>query len=396
MADAAPRHGDLLRRAEAELARVVSDVPLPEPRVGFLDAPAEDFARFFLPSRPSEDLRRSLRRSEGFWTRTFARELRFLRPALRIRPETLHRVASHSASAGAPGTVATRWGRSHNWSGAVISARDGMTFRSVSAAWTVPEARRPTDAAAVASRGGPPGGEWKASVWIGLDGFRRGSLSLPQMGTASEIGPGGAARAYLWVQWWVRGAFFGEVEVGNFEVSPGDRVHAFVEAFTRTRVGFTAVNVAQGTAATVVWDAGVAVTSTAGPVELSASDTGDRALTPVEGRHAVWCVERPSVMPTDAEIAAGAQPHQAEAYRLPDIGGGVFEEALALMRPPGAGANRSVERDLTAARYIRMVDPRPTARPPTVALLASPDIPRARGRLKVGQTETSQPLPPGA
>lgn len=395
MKDETPRYGDLLRRAQAELARVVADIPLPEPRMGFLDFPVEEFARYFLPSRPSEERRRDLRQYYDFWTETFARELRFLKPALRLRPETLHRVAGNTACA--PASGATRWGRSHNWSGAVISAHSGMIFRNVSATWTVPTAKEPGDAAAVLSRGGLPGDEWKASVWIGLDGFRRSSLSLPQMGTTSEIKPNGVAGAYLWVQWWVRGQFFGEVEIKNFRVNPGDEISAVIEVFTGTRVSFTAVNTSRGTAVTVVWDAGVAVEEIGvGPVQLSTGDTGDRALTPVEGHHAVWCVERPSVMPTDEEIAAGIKPHQTKSYRLPDIGGGVFEKTVALMRPPGTGTNLSVERDLTAARYIRMIDPRPQARPPSVVNLTTPGLGRAKRRLRVDQKETTQPLTPNA
>jgi hypothetical protein len=236
--------------------------------------------------------------------------------------------------------------------------------------------------------GPPPRGVFRQSVWIGLDGYRFCSRSLPQVGTVSQIGEQGAAEYYLWVQWWVRNKFFGEAKVEGFPVAAGDRIRATMEvrptAGVRDNVRFVVTNHGQEAdppanppAISIDWKLGTygdgkILNPTGDP------DTRERGDAPVEGRHAVWCVERPSVMPP-AHLRPKIKPHELQPYSIPNFGQASFAEAVAIMSMPDGSA---VERDLTAARHIRMID-LGAGGAPRVLVATSPQAPAKGGKRMV-------------
>jgi hypothetical protein len=402
--DPPPGYAELHARATAELARIRTDIPLPDRGIDLEELLIEELRqRYYLPPLPEAAQAPQLR---ALLRQIFTKESRFVKTGFEIVADVAH-PASHAGEAQQGLAFASRWGTSRNWSGAVIAAHGGMTFNTIGASWTVPTAAAPlTPAGQGLSAAAEPGKAFQCSVWIGLDGYRLSSMSLPQMGTVSRIRQDGTPEYYAWVQWWVRGRFFGEAKLTDFAVSAGHRIHATLTVFNRTLVGFVMKNQNTGEAVNIVWNGGGAPSATeavvpnVGAIELSPEDikdNADRRLTPVEGHHAVWCVERPSVMPTDAELAAGLKPHQTRPFRMPAIDGGAFRLATATMRPAIAGTNIRVERDLTAARYIRMIDVASDGRVPRVATLTSPERPGpGRGNLDVAQKAAARILTPVA
>jgi hypothetical protein len=316
-------------------------------------------------------------------------------------PELRHGMAGHVGAglSGVPAPIRGRWGTSRNWSGAVIGARDGGLFTRVAASWKVPRAEGPDRREPAC----PPGGVWQQSVWIGLDGYRLASRSLPQIGTVSQYGPRGE-RYYLWVQWWVRDAFFGEIEVQGFPVAAGDEIFVSLDVVARDNVRFHAINrratpdAGDDVQVAIDFVAGTFTGDVQGRLRPSANDSLKRGKAPVEGRHAVWCVERPSVMPTAEELAAGIKPHETVQYRMPRFSQVAFDEALALMRLPTGAA---VTRDLRAARRIRMIDVEMGGADPRVLPATTPigptqdgSLPLPPGRLQVNQASERAEAPP--
>lgn len=322
----------------------------------------------------------------------------YLRPELEFRPAALRTMPGDAtaSNSGAAAHLGGRWGTSSNWSGAVVSARDGKVFRRVAGTWIVP-------AAAVADGhvAGEklPGKVYQCSVWIGLDGFRFASRSLPQVGTVSQWDPAtGKAEYYLWVQWWVRGKMYGEVVVKNFVVEPGDEIRASIEvepakndvrfSVTSSRAGRANRNVRlQWLEGQYTGDAGVVI-------DLPSLPDRQRGAAPVEGWHAVWCVERPAVMPPGATPDTKIDPRDIEIFRLPKLDGAIFRDALAEMRTPDDNPATAEERDMTGARFLRMVDTIRGSAPPRGVFLAAPQFPPEPGkRVQVDRLPPSGVIP---
>jgi hypothetical protein len=341
-----------------------------------------------LPSRPDPATSPDL---FDLWRRMFTPMPRFLpwskegfdyaEGALQIPPGEPG--ASHSAAIGAGGS---HWGTSRNWSGGVIAARDGMIFSRIAAAWEVPEAQQPQDTAPQP----PPGNRYQTSVWIGIDGYRQASLSLPQVGTVSAWNPAtNRAEYYLFIQWWVRGKFYGEVKIPTFPVAKNNQIIAMLEVMASGNVRFVVVNPSQASAISVDWKAGTYWGAIWGvpiwnwPLIVPRSQVVG-ALAPVDGWHAVWCVERPSTMPPDPE-APDAWKH-VNFYRLPRFAEATFQVALAEMRHLNRPGVPRVQRDLTAARALRMTGVAEDAGPSRTTMLAGPPAPSGGGvRLRVLQ-----------
>jgi len=334
---------------------------LPPPEFDVTRASQDQLAAFGLPPRPDAALNPPL---HAFWEGMFAPPLRFILPELRgtTRLRHLLREGGAGGGSGALAFCPSRWGTSRNWSGAVITARDGMLFRTIAGCWKVPKPRPPAGASPVQP---PPGNAWQCSVWIGFDGFRRCSVSLPQMGTVSEVHVSGATlqpRTYAFCQWWVRGKSYGEVRIANMPVSAEDEIFCMLTALGPTDVNFAMTNRTQDCSISLSWAAGEVEQD---PAKLDRSDA------PLEGRTATWCVERPLTLPQGAEAPA--------LYRLPKIGAARFTEALAEMRDPANPAALPIPRDLTAARLLRMVGSAEHAGLPRSTALTSPVAPAASG-----------------
>lgn len=87
---------------------------------------------------------------------------------------------------------------SRNWSGAVISSPyRSRPFDFLIGTWKVPDFRLPAQGIE---------NEYACSTWIGFDGHRRNSRSLPQLGTVQQIIKDGAGSynksVRAWWQWW--------------------------------------------------------------------------------------------------------------------------------------------------------------------------------------------------
>lgn len=244
-----------------------------------------------------------------------------------------------------------RWGSSRNWSGALIAARDNCRFQAMVAVWTVPSPGLPPGASLASP---PVNGSWRASFWIGLDGHRLASRSLPQLGTTILIEAVNGApvlSAYAWAQWWVRDHRFGEVKISNFPLDFGDTVIAWLEVVSPTEVQFNMRNLTKDTPTRGIrWTAGEVPEDPAG---------GDRSIAPVEGSAACWIAERPLSMPPPLATVADV------LYPLPafDVANApadpqpvTMDVCLALMREQDDPTRPAVLRDLTCARKLRMME----------------------------------------
>jgi hypothetical protein len=327
---------------------------------------------FWLPSRPTTP------RLRGQWEEMFTPSPDG--PTAFVNRAELELVpASHG---GALAQAAGRWGTSRNWSGAVIAARDAKRFCRVVGTWTVPKATQPDDHVAAKL---PPGKAYQVSVWVGLDGFRLASRSLPQLGTVSAWNPAtGQPEYYLWVQWWVRNKMYRECKVRNFKVEEGDEIHATAEvAAARDDVLFSIVSKRPGRANRMLrlrWLAGSYDAAAGVTVELPNDEHRQRGKAPSEGWHAVWCVERPAVMPDGATPDSQVDPRDIESFRLPGFEGAVLRDALAEMRDLADDPASAEERDLTGARLLRMIETVSGDRTHGLRLLTSPQWPPSPGR----------------
>jgi hypothetical protein len=214
--------------------------------------------------------------------------------------------------------------KSVNWSGGYLMPRDGHSFASVMADWTVPTVSA------------PPGGtepEYRSSTWIGLDGQRSYlDSSLPQIGTSQRCttGSGATAEYGAWFQWWARGQVTEEVPLA-LPVAPGDVISAVITVFDATSVICNIRNVTRD----ITLEAFKAFVP--GPCRIS-------------GATAEWIMERPSPPKSDGW----------EAYELPVYTPFAFTACIAESRAPGSTALH--DRDLEGSRLIRMyaIDADPT------------------------------------
>lgn len=371
----------LLRAEVRARLRVLGPVgddepPVVPPRFNPQRASPAELERYGLPARPDAEREPLLLRQ---WLRLMQPDMIYVRPAFEdlnfnVLVRSGVRKSDNTAEAGHGVWAPTRWGTSLNWSGAVAAAADDTRFDRIAGSWVVPGAAEPTGGSA---RHPTPDGSFRCSNWIGLDGYRGWSRGLPQVGTASIFEPDPntgvvGARCYAWVQWWVRGKHYGDVQL-PFPVAPGDLIHAWLEVrpkrgevafrLTRERTGEATRHVG------VLWAAGRLEVD--GKLKGSGEEF-DRSLCPVEGVHAVWCVERPASLPT------ATRP--SKLYVLPRFGSAAFDAVVA--RASGPGGSR--ERDLEGARLIRMVGRRDAS----VRILTSPELRRARDQLDVVQRDS--------
>jgi hypothetical protein len=281
-----------------------------------------------------------------------------------------------ASNAGVSGVGCARWERSPNWSGAVAMPSAGRRFSAIAARWRVPKATRPGQdprplqdlppeppIRGVAQAPGRPE-SWRCSIWVGLDGHRMASDSLPQIGTTVVVDIDAAGkervRAHAWAQWWVRGKQYGEMRFEGFELAPDDTVTAWLgmrsphEAVLRIRNERTRQI---GSAAWRSGDPPAGARREADVRQVHADGA------PAEGAAAAWVVERPMVM------------FSRELYPAPRFEPVRFERCIAALRDPGddwSVASRLV--DLGDARLIRMYHHR--ARPFRTEACVTPEAAR--------------------
>ena len=99
---------------------------------------------------------------------------------------------------------------STNWSGGVIFAPSGQSFKWIQGDWVVPNVDAPTQ------------NQWYyCASWIGIDGDRSGDVC--QAGVECEVYRSGSSitrNIYPWWEWFPHA----EVGITNFQIDPGDMV----------------------------------------------------------------------------------------------------------------------------------------------------------------------------
>jgi hypothetical protein len=316
-------------------------------------------------------------------------------------PETLHgfRAASNAGAGGG-------WGgpreRSSNWSGAVALPGRGYRFSAASARWRVPQATRP------AGENGPQpkleippqlpvaglGNQqlklpdsWRCSIWVGLDGHRLLSDSLPQIGTTVivDVDANGVerVRAHAWAQWWVRGKQYGEMRFDNFEVAPGDSVTAWLGMRSEDEVVLRIRNERTGKIGTAAWRSGAPPSRASSRTEQLVQAQIHAEPAPAEGAAAAWVVERPMVM------------FSHELFPLPRFEPVQFERCIAALRGPGDPLTTATALvDLRAARRIEMF--RQRGRPYRTETCAAPALGAEADRLVLSPRPAGTELTPAA
>jgi len=331
----------LILAIEAELRRRLLVVPRRPDGFNALRAEAEELALYGLPPKPKPG-----DASHAIW-----------RALVGTPPQAEERIVSdlplrlpgfdYQLNYNRLGTGAHQQ-TSRNWSGAVAAARSGAPFVTVYGRWQVPRFRAPA--------GAPNGVVHACSTWIGLDGHRRVSKSLPQIGTTQSVSLPGPPQVEAWWQWWMRGHRNPPMPFANFPVDQGDEVVCSLEVREPFRVVFNIANLTKQVAAPPK--------DVLAPFEFTppyGPNPPSLEFFPVRGVAAEWIAERPTVWNGTA------------LYPLPDFDPVSFDPCLAAAPPSIRG--------LGSARLIRMVEAR-TA-PPRAAVLSRP---RKRGTYRVDVT----------
>ncbi|HEX3179016.1 MAG TPA: G1 family glutamic endopeptidase [Methylomirabilota bacterium] len=289
----------------------------PQPPDGFdpLSATAEQLEQFGLPPRPDARLHEAAFR---VWERMMSQPLQILPPVfpvltgkfdyrINVRMLVLRRPVSNLES-------------SSNWSGGYITANHTRAFLMVFGSWTIPTPNQPA---------GAPDGDYRCATWIGLDGVRRYSDSLPQLGTTQTVvvASGVTTRTVeAWWQWWIRGANNPPVPFpAPFTVAIGQQVTCGLVVISSTRVRIFMKNDATGQFARYDVDAPGAASSLA-------------TIAALRGANAEWIAERPM------------QLGSTILYPLADYGSVDFSNCLTVVP--------AQVRDLRGARFIRMKEMR--------------------------------------
>lgn len=157
-------------------------------------ADAAMLQEYLLPPRPNEHLLPDL---HDHWCEMFSPPMTFVRA--RSTPPGMPAVLP-PRDLSFTGRFGSRIQNSRNWSGAYLTRSGGKPFTRVAGRWTVPGVK-----AGVRSDG-EAGLKFKSSIWIGIDGKKRWTNSMPQVGTAQELASDDATQIHhFWWQWWQRG-----------------------------------------------------------------------------------------------------------------------------------------------------------------------------------------------
>jgi hypothetical protein len=185
------------------------------PAHGFnpLTADVADLVKEGFPARP-EDGQHLARFNQVM--NSIKGKFTYIVPTLRENPETFHgpRQRPVSPATVSPGAGAAATETSTNWSGGVVFAPSGETFRWIEGDWTIPNVDAPT-----------PNQWYYCANWIGIDGD--GSGDVCQMGIECEAYRSGTSittNIYPWFEWYP----YPETAITNFPVRPGDMVTALL------------------------------------------------------------------------------------------------------------------------------------------------------------------------
>jgi Peptidase A4 family len=180
----------------------------PLPPVGFDPLKADErlLDLYGFPRRPTDP------QLAARWESVLSRPIRLVEPRFRAMTHKRRRLPE-VRSRGEHGVETTGI-----WSGAVVHAPQGDTFKWVEGTWTVPNAYPPI---------GAQDGVWySASTWIGIDGID-GSGDVLQAGCDSDVmvSAGNIQRQLNpWWEWYPGGSFW----ITTFNVSQGDTLNCLI------------------------------------------------------------------------------------------------------------------------------------------------------------------------
>lgn len=273
---------------------------------------------FWLPSRPDPEREPGL---HEHWREMFSGPLRFVlagsRPA--GQPVTTALLALRLPALPATASFET----SSNWSGAYILPNRGARFSRIVGRWKAPEVKPGTGP-------NPSGLPFRCSIWIGLDGKKAWTKSMPQVGTVHTVARDGTPEEpKLWWQWWIRDGHSAPHDISGVPIRAGDDVLCSLTVVSPHLVRFHVKNRNTGTLA------GFAVSE---PV-------------PLRGATAEWIVEQPSD-PQDDPKAVKRGRELEPLFPLPDYGSVVFKHCAAQAATAPGLASRC--QPLRMPRLIRM------------------------------------------
>jgi hypothetical protein len=163
-----------------------------------LEASAADVVRHGFPERPEDP--RHLARYRHVMGQ-LKNKFHYIEPTFRINAERSH---------GPRRRVAAGTESSTNWSGGVVFAPEGQSFKWIEGDWVVPNVDPPTQ------------NQWYyCSNWIGLDGD--GSPDVCQAGFECDVYRSGNSVVrdiYAWWEWYP----LPEVKISNFPIDAGDMI----------------------------------------------------------------------------------------------------------------------------------------------------------------------------
>jgi hypothetical protein len=225
------------------------------PPVGFnpLTASAADLVRFGFPARPSDP--HLLERYQSVMNRIKGR-FQYVEPTFRIDP-----TKSTHTNSGARGAGTETY---DNWSGGVVYAPSGQSFKWVQGDWVVPDIYPPTQ------------NQWYYCLnWIGLDGDGSGDVCQAGMVCAAYQSGSSIIRTIYPFHEWYPSSW---VEITNLSINPGDLISMLI----CTQQG------AGSTTATIYF------ANTTSGVSTSYTITAPSG-TSLVGNSAEWVVETPMV-----------------------------------------------------------------------------------------------------
>jgi hypothetical protein len=326
----------LIAYIEASLRSRMRLIPTPPDDFVPLDASDSDLAKYGFPPRPARDSERAY----DLWARVFSKRPQVL-PAV-FPLITAASLAYRHNPDGKPVSFAGRLETSRNWSGAVVIARRAHVFTEIAATWQVPDPKPPA--------GAQDNVEYRCSTWIGLDGHRRFSRSLPQLGTTQKVTVVNGVktvRVEAWWQWWLRDLRLPPVVFDpNFAIVPGNIMQASLTVLTPTRVRFMICNTSTNKMVHAEVDLpSLVIPGFPGlPGFPGFPGTTIPKAAPVEGGAAEWITERTTPLTGDT-----FDP-------LANFETVTFSDCLARSDAPGQPVDY---RDLTNARLLRLVDRQP-------------------------------------
>ena len=268
--------------AELELAEGIRITTYEPPPPGFdpLAASAVALQKHGFPPRPPEPQHHE--RYKRVWNQMKNR-FHYVSPTFRVNSDRRHGPRKRITTEGTE--------TSTNWSGGVVYAPAGTSFKWIQGDWVVPDVDAPTQ------------NQWYyAASWIGIDGD--GSGDVCQAGVECDVFRSGGSitrNIYPWHEWCCQP----EVQITNLQVSAGDMITMLL----CTPQGGGSGGGAGSTTATVYFTN----RTTGASVSYNFSaPTGTKLV----GNSAEWIVEAPTVGGSQSAIADYGQVffNVCEAY----------------------------------------------------------------------------------